>query len=102
QSDMAIKKFNLMRDLANTGYVSAAPGDTGQNDALIGAAVNITPENRRPLLNVPGVGAYRAPSRMDQYGRAKELARQKGEEAGIQEQAELATSDPKGTRGSHY
>jgi len=94
QQDRAIKTFQMQRDLADMGAIPALPSDTGQNDEAIAAAVNITPENRRPLLEAPGIGRYRMPSQGDRFKRASVLAEQKGINEGIAEKAKTSISDP--------
>jgi hypothetical protein len=84
-------QFNQMMMLQNIGAIPAAAGDTGQNDAAISEAIGgISPENKRPLIQVPGGQGYRLPSQTDQFKRAQTAAVQTGE----LKAAEKAAEDP--------
>jgi hypothetical protein len=68
----AMQDFQTAITLEKIGAIPAMPGDTGQNDAAIAQAVNITPENRRRMMPSP-IGNYRLPSEMDVRNKALRL-----------------------------
>lgn len=89
----AHEDFTTHLALQNIGALPAAPGDTGQNDEAIAQAVNITPENRRRLVNTP-VGSYRLPSETDRFNRAKTQATQTGVIKGLEKKATDEITEP--------
>lgn len=94
QQTQAMRKFQLMRDMADQGWLPAQPGDTGQNDEAIAQAIGgISPENRRPVVETP-FGTYRAPSETDRFERARRRATQEGILKGEEQKAAEGVTNP--------
>src|ERR1041385_1116032 len=89
----AHEDFSTAVALSSIGALPTQPGDTGQNDEAIAQAVNITPENRRRVVNTP-VGNYRLPSEVDRYNRARTDAVRAGTVEGLKKKATEEVTDP--------